>query len=376
MTSSPFADRLVASCESPSSSAPLITVAIPHYNHRRYLEVVVDSIVQQDFDDLEIVVSDDASPDDSNSVIPDALRRSGRVFRYYAQSSNLGYDGNVRFCLRASLGRYVLLLGNDDALVAPHALRQVAQLLEGLDYPDVAFTNFEPWTSPGSIVRRSVSTRELGSGPETAARFFRSFSFLGGLIFDRAAAQLHETDRWDTSIYYQIYLACRILAAGGRVAALDTCAVRKDVHVDGEPVPSYATRLQGVPLSFASRHTGLDSVLRVAADALLPYLPDVRRSGAVRRMAAQILTVAYPFWMLEYRRAARWSYGVGVARSMWPRALLAEYRLTPADRALLWALYTAATAGGLLVPPRLFERVEGRVAHVVRGVLQDAGARG
>lgn len=369
----PFPDRLVASCDG-ANSAPFLTIAIPHYNWRRHLEVVLASLFEQDEADFEIVVSDNCSEDDSRAVIPGVLERSGRRFRYYTQASNLGYDGNVRFCLAASTGRYVLLLGNDDTLNGPDVVRRLRAALTELRFPDVAFTNFEDWSAPGSVVHRAVATRELGAGPDAAARFFRSFSFVSGLIFDREAALEHETARWDGSIYYQIYLACRVLAAGGRLGSVAISAVRKDVKLDGQGVTTYATRLQAAPRSFASRHTGLDMVIRVTADAVLPLVPERARSGVLRRLVSQVYGVTYPFWLMEYRRVGRWSHSVGVARSMWPARLLREYPLSAVDRAALWSLYAASTSAGLTIPGAAFDRVKARLAGLLRRRQQTAAA--
>ncbi|MBK6328496.1 MAG: glycosyltransferase family 2 protein [Chloroflexi bacterium] len=138
-----FQERLLALNDSPDGAQPFITIAIPHYKQRRYLELVLASIFEQDFADLELVVSNDQSPDDSDRVIPDILSESGRPFRYYSQPKNLGYDGNVRFCLAAAQGRYVMLLGNDDALAGPQTISQIVEALAALDFPTVAFANLQ-----------------------------------------------------------------------------------------------------------------------------------------------------------------------------------------------------------------------------------------
>ena len=101
----PFADLLLASSDQTSGKDLFLTIAIPHYRHRRYLELVLESLFAQTYRNFEIVVSDDCSPDDSAAVIPSILLASGRPFFYYRQPANLGYDGNVRFCLRAARGR-------------------------------------------------------------------------------------------------------------------------------------------------------------------------------------------------------------------------------------------------------------------------------
>ncbi len=365
-----YEDRLLASYAEDRESPYFLTVAIPHYKNPLHLKLVIDSLAAQTFDDFEILISDDKSPDDSNSIIPPLLEQSGRPFRYYSQPVNLGYDGNVRFCLGAAKGRYVMLLGNDDALDAPLGLQKVARQLHQLNLPEIAFVNFEEWATPGSVTRRATGTRILGSGVEAATQHFRSFSFVSGLIYDRAAAARHETDKWDRSIYYQIYIACRILAAGGRLGSLDVSAVRKDVRLGGETVENYLSRWGNTPWSFTRRHTGLDSVIRVTADAVLPLLPEAQRSAALRRIATQVLTVTYPFWLFEYRRIASWSFAVGIARGLWPGGLLREYALAWYDRLFLWMLYFAVTAAGLSVPSTIFGRIKNRLADFVRRILQ------
>jgi hypothetical protein len=329
------------------------------------LEVVLESVFAQDTEGFEIVVSDDCSPDDSQQVLPELLQRSGRSFRYYAQPVNLGYDGNVRFCLAAAQGEYVLLLGNDDALASPDSLRRIADALVNLNRPDVAFVNFADYASD-QVTRRAQDTQLLGSGADTAIRFFRSFSFVSGLVFSTQAAQEHETGDMDGSIYYQIYLASRILAHGGNLAAIDQCAIRKDVRLYGQTVPNYATSGADIPWSFRCRHTGLDSVIRVTAAAVLPTMPEELHSDAMRRIIGQVLAISYAHWLFEYRRVANWSAAVGVARGMWPGRLLAEYRLTPMDKVWLWAAYTSVTAAGLLFSASLFVRFRSRLANWVR----------
>jgi glycosyltransferase involved in cell wall biosynthesis len=369
--STPFEHLLLAN-SGPGTMYPFITVAIPHYRRRRYLEVVLNSLFEQAYDDFEIIVSDDCSPDDSNQIIPTLLQQSGRPFRYYTQSANLGYDGNVRFCLAAARGKYVLLLGNDDALAGPTTLREIATQLRQLDLPEVAFTSFSDWSN-GAVTRRAQQTRLLGSGPEIAIRVFRSFSFVSGLIFSRVAAQQHDTDRWDQSVFYQIYLASRIIAAGGRLATLDTYAIRKDVTIAGEVASSYAIRWSNAGWSFQPRHTGLDSVIRVTANAVLPFFPVEQRSAALRRIISQVLFINYSFWLLEYRRVANWSFAIGIARDMWVRKLLAEYRLTYQDRLRLWLIYLATTIAGLAIPTLLFNSLSSSLANAVRNVQQHTG---
>lgn len=357
--------HLLAWSVDPTGGEPLITVAIPHYKHRHYLELVLKSIFEQQYDNFEILVSNDSSPDDSDVAIPILLSESGRSFQYYSQPNNLGYDGNVRFCLSAARGRYILFLGNDDALAAPSSLEEVVKGLQETGWPQIAVTNFQDWNS-GQLTERALDTKIIGSGTDVAIRVYRSFSFIGGLIFERVAAAQHETTRWDQSVYYQIYLASRIISAGGCFATLSAVVVRKDVRLNGETVPNYITKLRGTPWSFKPRHTGLDSVVRVAVDAILPYEPEADRSAVTRRILSKATSVLLPYWIVEYRKIGNWSSAVGVVRGFDLRNVLKEYQLKLRDRAFLWAIYLLAIPVALIVPLSLFSRIKMPLAKMVR----------
>lgn len=348
------------------SSSPFLTIAIPQYKRRRYLEVSLESLFAQTFSNFEILVSDDKSPDDSNEVIPGVLERSGRFYRYYAQRENLGYDRNVRFCLGNARGRYVMLLGNDDAIASPATLDEIATILTKLDYPEVAVTNYEDWES-GKVTKRAYGTHVLGSGPAAAVHYFRSFSFVSGLIYASDEARRHETDKWDTSIYYQIYLACRIAAAGGRMAALDLSAVRDQIRLDGEIVPeTYRREYKDAGWTWKPRHTGLDSVARVVVDAVLPSVPGPDRSRTVTSVWKQLFSITYPYWIFEYRRLANWSWGLAVARDLWPGRRLREYEIHLSHRVFLWLLYFAVTFTALVIPASWFTAIRHRLAAFIR----------
>lgn len=349
-----------------SAHDPFLTIAIPQYKRRRYLEVCLDSIFAQTFRDYEILVSDDMSPDDSNEVIPGILEQSGVTFRYYAQAKNLGYDGNVRFCLSAAAGRYVMLLGNDDALVSATTLQEIADALTTLEFPDVAITNYEDWQSK-QVSRRAYGIRLLGSGPDTAIHYFRSFSFVSGLIYSSAEAAKHATTKWDRSIYYQIFLACRIIAAGGRMAGLDISTIRDHIRLDGKLVPeTYRNKYKDAGWVFQGKHTGLDSVARVTIDAVTPYVAPALHSQMIMKIWAQLLVITYPYWILEYRRLVNWSWGVAVARDLWPGVRLREYNLNLSHRLWLWIIYLAVTAAALAIPPALFTSIRHRLAEAIR----------
>jgi glycosyltransferase involved in cell wall biosynthesis len=96
---------------------PLLTIAIPTYSRASYLKETLDQlsleILSHHLDGIEIIVSDNASPDHTQQVVADALRPEFEI-RYLKNLSNIGPDANIAQCFNEAKGHYVLILGDDD----------------------------------------------------------------------------------------------------------------------------------------------------------------------------------------------------------------------------------------------------------------------
>jgi glycosyltransferase involved in cell wall biosynthesis len=357
----------------------LISICIPHYNRARYLLVVLDSILRQDHPEIEVVISDDCSADESAQVVPAyiASRSAGtRVrFKYVRQAKNLGFDGNLRAALAGGAGEYLFILGNDDALARPETLTNLARTLVGLGFPDAIFTNFYAYGREDERASRAAQTRLLGSGPDAAARNYRSFSFVGGVVFKRTAFELHDTPAYDGSIYYQIYLAARIAAAGGTLASIAESMVAKDVVIDGKPANSFVDTLARDNAALQPKTGGLDQVARVACEAILPYAAAGDRDRYAFLIISQILALTYPYWLCSYRKLGVPRAAMNLALGCFPPRLIRVGGLSLFVRARLFALYVAVTASGLLLPVWVLEGAKERLRALSSRMLA-AGRRG
>jgi glycosyltransferase involved in cell wall biosynthesis len=107
------------------SVAPAVSVCIPTYRGAAHIAETIESVLAQSFADFELVIVDDASPDETGQVV--ARYRDARL-RYLRSERNAGVEENWNRCLRFARGRYFKLLPDDD-LIAPDCLaRQVAVL--------------------------------------------------------------------------------------------------------------------------------------------------------------------------------------------------------------------------------------------------------
>ena len=94
--------------------APKYGIVIPAYNRSKYLRQALTSCVKQTADDLEIIVSDDCSPEDLRSVA-DSFHDS-RV-KYYRSECRLGAAKNHQHAVSLSMAPYVIALHSDDILL-------------------------------------------------------------------------------------------------------------------------------------------------------------------------------------------------------------------------------------------------------------------
>jgi glycosyltransferase involved in cell wall biosynthesis len=106
-----------------------VSVLIPTYNSERYLSECLESVLAQDFADMEILISDDCSTDGTLDVVKTYAARDSRV-RWWQNPKNLGFVPNHNCCLRRARGDYIKFIHADDKLLTGSAIRKLANALD------------------------------------------------------------------------------------------------------------------------------------------------------------------------------------------------------------------------------------------------------
>ncbi len=316
---------------------PLFSICVPQYNRTSFLLKCLESFLTQTFQDFEVCISDGGSTDSRHCDILDVLRQSKMPFVWARSEQNLQYDPNLRSSISLARGRYCLLFGNDDMLSGLSALEKVAKELKTYRFPEVAI------------------------GPHVAATRFRDFSFVSGIVLDRALAQKHATAVWDGSEMYQMFIGSRIIAEGGRLLGIDDVIVLKDIHIAGEVVDSYAQMPVLRESGIRERRLPLNKYGRVAFDAVAPFLEPQEKARVLRRILFQVLVFTYPPWLIEYRRVQSQNYAMGVALGMRSRNLLAGLDTDWWTRTYVNLLHVLVSTIGLLTPQAFYEFLRPRL---------------
>jgi glycosyltransferase involved in cell wall biosynthesis len=102
--------------------APRVSIGLPVYNGSRYLRQALDSVLAQSFQDFELVISDNASTDDTEAICRACAAQDARV-RYYRVPQNQGVTWNFRQVVARSSGEFFLWMAHDDMLAPDYVER-------------------------------------------------------------------------------------------------------------------------------------------------------------------------------------------------------------------------------------------------------------
>lgn len=160
------------------------SVTIPAYKVN-FLQEAIDSILAQTYTDFELIIVDDCSPNDIESVV---RRYDDKRIRYYRNKKNCGavdVVDNWNICLSYAKGDYIICMGDDDRLL-PHCLQEYANLID--KYPGVGLLH--GWTEiideDSKVTAMSTHRCEYESAMSLAWHRWNAYSrqYIGDFCFE------------------------------------------------------------------------------------------------------------------------------------------------------------------------------------------------
>jgi len=93
---------------------PKVTIAIPTYNRSNFIAESITSAINQTFTDIEILIIDNNSSDNTKNVVKSF---NDKRIRYIKNDINIGMMNNWNECIKKSRAKYLMILGDDDILL-------------------------------------------------------------------------------------------------------------------------------------------------------------------------------------------------------------------------------------------------------------------
>lgn len=118
---------------------PVLSICIPTYNRAGYILETVHSIIKQDNGQIEIVISDNASSDNTREIIS-KLQKDYSFIHYFCNDENLGADLNYLKSVEHATGEYCWLMGSDD-IMTDHALADFFESINQYQDTDIVMSN-------------------------------------------------------------------------------------------------------------------------------------------------------------------------------------------------------------------------------------------
>lgn len=196
---------------------PKVSVLIPTYNMKEYLKQAIDSVLSQDYSNLEIIVSDDCSTDGTDEMMKQYYQMNPKV-KYFRNEVNLGARKNgQRLLYDLADGTYILGLNHDDYLIQNDYISKAVNLLE--EYPNISlvFANLKIYNvKSGEIRETNIDIPTLTFGRdyflnyEKSDRYPHITSVLTSIYRRKQAIQmkclLEESECQDLFIYMKLML--------------------------------------------------------------------------------------------------------------------------------------------------------------------------
>ena len=282
----------------------LISVAIPAFNRVAVLPELLDSILRQEFDDFDIVIAEDCSPERPaiRAKAREYQKHYGDKIKYHENQHTLGYDGNLKRLSELATGEYVLFMGNDD-LLAPGALIAVAQAVRLRSDVGVILRSYASFKEdpklPVQVFRYFDDDRVFPPGDDTVVTFFRRSVFISGMVVKRSSAIANSTTRFDGTLLYQQHLVGQILKHQSGVYLNQILTYHR---LGGVPDFGVSPSEQG--LFVPKQQTPESSVQFMHGMLKIAFSLDEANGGMVgRRILHDIGNYAYPVLSIQAERS-------------------------------------------------------------------------
>jgi glycosyltransferase involved in cell wall biosynthesis len=189
----------------------VLSIAIPTYNRAEWLKLCLSRLIPQlegVYGEVEVTIYDNASPDHTADVAKSFLVENLPI-TYIRNSENIGSDKNIAQCFNKAIGRYVLILGDDD-VVLDGSLKKIIEVLNKKQYDHGAiymraygYDNNYCTEKPFQFFRQS---KVYSDADEFMCKCSSGMAFISSLIINKSKIATIDANQFIGTALVQTYL--------------------------------------------------------------------------------------------------------------------------------------------------------------------------
>lgn len=147
---------------------PRVGIGLPVYNGENFIKAAIDSVLAQTFEDLELIISDNASTDRTQEICQTYAQRDKRI-RYYRNSQNIGAAPNYNRVFALSSAEYFKWIAHDD-IIAPSYLQRCVEVMDQEPNVVVCFPAITYIDAQGEVLKQQREGNLSIRGASAAVR--------------------------------------------------------------------------------------------------------------------------------------------------------------------------------------------------------------
>lgn len=201
-----------------------LSICIPTYNRRKYLEQSINVLLPQLSDEVEVLISNNCSTDDTD----DYCKTLDSRIKYHKQSENTGFDGNFLWLLENATGKYIIILSDDDYF-EDGAVNRLIEFLEDKEI-GLGIINSKSHLKDGCMTDLIYgsgedivySENQIGDFLE---RVGIQLTFISGLVFNRdLLKKVNDKSQYKNTYLLQTCVAIKCLEFNKKTALIKSVA--------------------------------------------------------------------------------------------------------------------------------------------------------
>lgn len=185
---------------------PLVSIVVVSYNQGKYIRENLDSIKSQTYSNIELIVADDASPDNSVEVFDAWLQEHNYPAKKNYHTQNTGLATVLNECIKMATGKYIKLIAADDYLDSQYIEKCVDKLEYLGDEYGMVFTDTYAINDDSEIIADIANYDKLGSvDPEIFRQELIKGNRIAALTVLMRLDVLKETGKYDSKFIVEDY---------------------------------------------------------------------------------------------------------------------------------------------------------------------------